>query len=128
MKKMIICAAALAGLGFGAQRALAGSVNDQVEAFRAERHILDGALVRCNELVAEKYQSQLYGLNAVSGEARKPIEVAANAASESCKVEWARKAQALFDKQSPEVKAFYKQRSEELKAQSVKVDGEAAHK
>lgn len=125
MKKILIVAVALASLSFGAQQALADSVTDQVETFRTERHTLDRALIRCNELVAEKYHTQLYGLNAVNGEARKSIEAATDADRATCKANWTRKASALFDKQSPEVKAFYKQRTEELKAEDAKVSAEA---
>lgn len=126
MKKMMISAMALAGVAFGVQQAMADSVTDQVTAFQSERHFLDSALIRCNDLVAEKYQSQLYGLNAVNGDARKPIEAAADAERATCKTNWTHKAQALFEQQSPEVKAFYKQRSAELKVADAKLNEEAA--
>lgn len=127
MKKTIIAATvALAGVAFGMQQAMADSVTDQITAFRADRHVLDSALVRCNELVAEKYQVQLYGLKAVNGEARKPIEAAADADKAMCRENWTQKAQALYEKQSTEVKEFYKQRSAELKVADTKINEEAA--
>ncbi|WP_435343437.1 hypothetical protein [Enterobacter roggenkampii] len=126
MKKLIIGALVLAGVGVGAQQAFADSVNEQVNAFRTERHFLDRALTRCTELVAEKYQTQLYGLNAVNGEARKQIEAAAAADKAMCRENWTHKSQALFEQQSPEVKAFYKQRSAELKVADAKLNEEAA--
>ncbi|EMF0717952.1 hypothetical protein V2E67_002129 [Citrobacter freundii] len=125
MKKIILSTVALAALTLSAHEAMADSVNDQVATFRAERHFIDRAYIRCNERVAEKYRSQLYGLNAVNGNARKPVEAAADAEREVCKVNHTRKATALFDKQSPEVHAFYKQRSAELKAEANKIDEEA---
>lgn len=125
MHKLIFGTVALASMTFGAQQALADSITDQVETFRAERLLLDRALVRCNEIVADKFRSQLYGLNAVNGEARKPIEAAANTERNACKANWSRKASALYDKQSQEVHAYYNQRSAMLKAEKYKIDEEA---
>lgn len=126
MKKMMIGAVVMAGAAFSVQQAMADSVTDQLTAFQSERHFLDSALIRCNELVAEKYQSQLYGLNAINDEARKPIEAAADAERTICKANWTHKAQALFEQQSPELKALYAQRSAELKAADTKLNEEAA--
>lgn len=76
--------------------------------------------------MAEKYQAQLYGLNAVNGEVRKPIEAAADKEHATCKTNCTHKAQVLFEQQSPEVKEFYKQLSAQLKVADAKLNEEAA--
>ncbi|EKS5495583.1 hypothetical protein QB888_003109 [Escherichia coli] len=125
MKQLMTVISGALLMTLSAPQVMAESVNDQVAAFRAERNFIDRAYNRCNELVAQKYRDQLYGPNAVNGEKRKPIEAALENEWSVCKANHTRKASTLYEKQSPEVHAFYAQRSSTLKKDAIAIDKEA---
>ncbi|EMD0638901.1 hypothetical protein VPZ60_004317 [Salmonella enterica] len=113
MKKVILAVLAAAALTGCAPKA--DTTMEQVGKFRAERDLLNRAYQRCQENVDAKYHDRLFGPGNLEGAKRAASLEQSKNDKAVCKANWERKAQALWEAQSPEVFAYYSARRAEVK-------------
>lgn len=100
-------------------------LGDQLVQFRAERKFYDLANLRCHELVNQQFHQQLFGEGHLEGPARLEAVNSARAEHAVCTKTHEQKAAELWEKQTPEVHAFYDSKRPGIHAQIDKVNAEA---
>lgn len=123
MKKVLLAVLAAAVLSGCAAKTDATQAS--VSQFRAERLLLDRGYQRCNENVDAKYHEALFGKGNLEGVKRAAALDMSQNEKAVCKMNWERKAQALWEHQPAEVVAYYKARGKELHEQLKAINEEA---
>ena len=123
MKKVLL--AVLAAATITGCAAKTDTTQENVGKFRAERYLLDRGYQRCKENVDAKYHEALFGKGNLEGTKRAASLDMSQNEKAVCKVNWERKAQALWERQPADVVAYYKARGKEIHEQLKAISEEA---
>ncbi|ELK5289430.1 hypothetical protein Q6670_004098 [Salmonella enterica] len=123
MKKVLLAVLAAAALSGCAAKT--DTTYENVGKFRAERNLIDRGYQRCKENVDAKYHEALFSKGHLEGVKRAAALDMSQNEKAVCKINWERKAQALWAHQPADVLAYYEARRKEIHAEIDAINAEA---